>query len=107
MGLKRFNEWLAVKITRHVATMECAYAFAALALMALPQAIHDARTEGALPLVTWASQSFIQLVLLSIIMVGQDIQSRRSEERAEQDHAALCQILADLHAKHDALHDKI
>ena len=35
-----FNSWLAVKITNVVGTMWCAYAFALLALISFPQAIH-------------------------------------------------------------------
>ncbi len=35
----RFNAWFAVKVTNGVGTMWCAYAFAALALISLPQAI--------------------------------------------------------------------
>lgn len=58
--------------------MWCAYAFAALALVALPQAVKG----GALTIVQWISQTFIQLVLLSIIMVGQQVISAASDERA-------------------------
>ena len=36
----RFNEWLALKITAAVSSMTCAYVFAALALVSLPEAIH-------------------------------------------------------------------
>jgi len=35
----RFNAWLAVKVTKGVGTMWCAYVFAALALVSLPSAI--------------------------------------------------------------------
>jgi hypothetical protein len=48
--------------------MWCAYAFAVLALLALIQ---------------WLSQTFIQLVMLSVIMVGQAILSRAADRRAE------------------------
>lgn len=73
-----FNGKLARVITEGVGTMWCAYAFAALALVALPQAIHG----GALTIVQWISQTFIQLVLLSIIMVGQHVISEASDDRA-------------------------
>jgi hypothetical protein len=73
-----FNGKLARIITEGVGTMWCAYAFAALALIALPQAIRG----GALTTVQWISQTFIQLVLLSIIMVGQQVISVASDDRA-------------------------
>ena len=76
---KDFNSRIAIALTNGVGTMWCAYVFAALALIALPQAIHD----GLLPLVQWVSQTFIQLVMLSIIMVGQNILGEASDKRAE------------------------
>jgi len=75
-----FNDWLAVKITNVVGTMWCAYAFAGLALISLPQAI---RGETA-TLISWIAQTFLQLVLLSIIMVGQNIAARKSDRQLEQ-----------------------
>jgi hypothetical protein len=74
------NGRIALGLTTAVGTMWCAYAFAILALVALP----DALASGSpLPLVQWLSQTFIQLVMLSVIMVGQNIQSRASDKRAE------------------------
>jgi hypothetical protein len=75
----RFNAWLAVKITDGVGTMWCAYAFAALALVSLPQAIRG----GTAPLIQWIAQTFLQLVLLSIIIVGQNIQSAAADKRSQ------------------------
>ena len=76
----RFNAWLAVKITEGVGTMWCAYAFAALALVSLPSAI---RSGSAVTLVSWISQTFLQLVLLSIIIVGQNVLAAAADKRAE------------------------
>jgi hypothetical protein len=59
--------------------MWCAYIFAMLALVVVPQAIHG----GLLTLVQWVSQTFIQLVMLSVIMVGQSILGLASDKRAE------------------------
>jgi len=75
-----FNRWLAVKITNVVGTMWCAYAFACLALISLPQAIHS----GTSALISWIAQTFLQLVLLSIIMVGQNIAAKKSDRQLEQ-----------------------
>jgi hypothetical protein len=74
------NGRVALVITTAVGTMWCAYAFAILALFALPDAL---RSGSLMPLVQWLSQTFIQLVMLSVIMVGQNIQSRASDRRAE------------------------
>ena len=76
----RFNDWLAVRITKVVGTMWCAYAFAALALISLPAAIRG----GTATLISWIAQTFLQLVLLSIIMVGQNIAARKSDRQLEQ-----------------------
>lgn len=72
------NGRIALALTATVGTMWCAYAFAILALVVLPQAI----AGGLLPLVQWVSQTFIQLVMLSVIVVGQNILARASDKRA-------------------------
>jgi len=78
--ITRFNRWLAVKVTNGVGTMWCAYAFAALALLSLPAAI---MSGNAVLIVSWISQTFLQLVLLSIIIVGQNVLAAASDKRAE------------------------
>ena len=91
-----FNGWLAVKITDGVATMWCAYAFALLAFISLPEAIHT----GTAALISWIAQTFLQLVLLSIIMVGQKVAAVASDKQALQtykDAEALLEISNDLH----------
>jgi hypothetical protein len=80
------NKWLAVRITKGVGTMWCAYVFAALALVSLPAAI---QSGNPVILVSWLSQTFLQLVLLSIIIVGQQVLSEAADQRAEADHETL------------------
>ena len=75
----RFNSWLAIKITTAVGTMWCAYIFAALALIGLPAALKP----GGEGIIAWIAQTFLQLVLLSIIIVGQNIMSAASDKRSE------------------------
>jgi len=75
-----FNGKFAVLLTRVVGTMWCAYAFAVLALIALPSAL---ASGDMLPIIQWVSQTFIQLVMLSVIMVGQNILSKASDKRAD------------------------
>jgi len=76
----RFNAWFAVKITNGIGTMWCAYAFAALALVSLPSAINS---HSPVVLVSWISQTFLQLVLLSVIIVGQNVLAAAADKRAE------------------------
>jgi hypothetical protein len=75
----RFNSWLAVKITNGVGTMWCAYIFAIIALIGLPPALRP----GGQGIISWIAQTFLQLVLLSIIIVGQNIAAASSDERSE------------------------
>ncbi len=78
--MARFNGWFAVKVTNSVGTMWCAYLFAALAFVSLPAAI---RSADPVVLVSWISQTFLQLVLLSVIMVGQNVLAMAADKRAE------------------------
>ena len=94
--LDGFNNWLALKITSVVGTMWCAYAFAILALISLPEALKS----GTSALIAWIAQTFLQLVLLSIIMVGQKVASKKSDQQLDQtyqDAEALLQITDDMH----------
>lgn len=77
-AIQRFNSALAVRITGAVGTMWCAYVFAGLALVSLPEAIHS----GTGALVSWIAQTFLQLVLLSIIIVGQKVDGATADKRA-------------------------
>jgi hypothetical protein len=85
-SIGQFNKRFAVLVTNAVGTMWCAYAFAALALVSLPAAI---RSGSLVILVSWISQTFLQLVLLSIIIVGQNVQAEATDARAEADHELL------------------
>lgn len=80
------NDRLALRITAAIGTMQCAYVFAALALLSLPAAL---ASGSMLVIVGWLAQTFLQLVLLSVIMVGQRLQSTSHQE---------------LHEKVDAIH---
>jgi hypothetical protein len=91
-----FNGWLAVQITKIVGSMWCAYAFAALALISLPAAIE----QGTVAIVSWISQTFLQLVLLSVIMVGQQVLAKASDKQALQtfkDAEAVLQLTDTIH----------
>jgi hypothetical protein len=83
--INAFNRRLAEKITAAVSTMWCAYIFAAIALISLPAAI---RSGDPLVIVAWVAQTFLQLVLLSIIMVGQDASSAAVAQKINETHEA-------------------
>ena len=74
------NGRIAVLITSLVSTMWCAYLFAIIAFISLPAAIHG----GTAALISWIAQTFLQLVLLSVIMVGQKVAAAASDKQALQ-----------------------
>lgn len=80
-AMARFNARAAVAVTKVVGSMWCAYAFGAFDLISLPDAI-----KGGTPtIISWVAQTFLQLVLLSVIMVGQDVQAAAADKRSEQE----------------------
>ncbi len=88
-AIGRFNSWLAVLITKSVGTMWAAYLFVLIGLVSLPQAFNAFIKGDTVTGVAWLSQSFLQLVLLPIIIVGQNVISASQDARAEQDHITL------------------
>src|SRR5271166_2976337 len=68
----RFNAKVGLLITVGVGTMVCAYVFAIIALISLPAAINS---HNLTIIIAWVSSNFLQLVLLPIIIVGQNIQA--------------------------------
>lgn len=91
-AVARFNKRLGVAVTGAVGTMWCAYAFAVLALLSLPAVVSAAFgvhwfpkwlvAIGLISLVAWIAQTFLQLVLLSIIIVGQNAAAEAADARA-------------------------
>ena len=78
-----FNTAIAVFLTTRVGTMWAAYSFAVLAIVGLLAILNILPPLVAL-LVAWGSQTFIQLVMLPIIMVGQNVLGRKSELQADE-----------------------
>ncbi len=85
----RINTRLAVGITKSVGSMWCAYVFALIALISLPAAISS---HDPIIIIGWIAQTFLQLVLLPIIIVGQNVLAAASDARAESDHRTLLAI---------------
>ena len=80
-GRVGINGRIGLLITTLVGTMICGYVFALIALISLPSAItsHNLTT-----LIAWISSNFLQLVLLPIIIVGQNLQAKATDTRALQ-----------------------
>jgi hypothetical protein len=100
------NGRIGLFITTVIGTMWAAYLFTLLALVSFPSAI---RSGDKIIIVAWIAQTFLQLVLLPVIIVGQNLQSKAADKRAEQTyndaeavlHECL-QIQAHLGAQDDA-----
>lgn len=99
-GAAKFNDKLAVKITKGVGSMWTGYIFAILSLFSLPAILklvfprltifpHWLVSASLIALVAWISQNFLQLVLLPIIMVGQNVIQSQQDAKAESDHKTL------------------
>ncbi len=99
-GINKFNNTLAVKVTKSVGTMWTGYIFALLSLMSLPAILHLVMPKlnifphwiisaSLIALIAWISQNFLQLVLLPVIMVGQNVIQTQQDAKAESDHKTL------------------
>lgn len=83
------NAKIAVFLTNVVGSMWCAYVFAIIALLGLPAALRP----GGEGIIVWIAQTFLQLVLLSVIMVGQNVQSLAGDVRSQRTYEDTVQIL--------------
>src|ERR1035437_6480281 len=82
-GRVGLNGKIGLAITTLVGTMICAYVFGIIALISLPSAI---TSHNLTIIIAWISSNFLQLVLLPIIIVGQNIQAAASDKRAGDTH---------------------
>jgi hypothetical protein len=89
----RFNKRVALTITKYVGSMTCFWVFCFLSLCSLPSVLSGFEVfHGAFPawmvkvsiiaLVAWIAQTFLQLVLLPSIMVGQNLQNEAADARS-------------------------
>jgi len=108
------NAKIAVFLTNLVGSMWCAYVFALIAFLGLRPALKP----GGEGIIAWIAQTFLQLVLLSVIMVGQNVQSQASDLRSQHTYDDTVEILdrldvhtqgglKDLADRIDALESKI
>lgn len=97
--ITRINAKIAVAITVAVGSMYCAYCFAGLAIAGLPTALKP----GNIGLLYWISGDLLQLTLLSVIIVGQNIQARASDARSAKTFEDAEESKADLKVALDRL----
>ena len=100
---KNFNKWFAIRITTAVGTMECAYIFAFLAIWGGT----GVDWHNSLQIVQWISQTFLQLTLLSVIMIGSQLLGESSENRAKEDHKTIMKSFEELKQIHTDIHESI
>jgi hypothetical protein len=84
----KINGKIGLRITVIVGTMWCAYVFAAIALVSFKDNLGSTQD-----LILWVSSSFLQLVLLPIIIVGQNIQATAADARSAATYDDACAIL--------------
>lgn len=79
------NARIAIALTKSVGTMQTAYFFTFLAIIGL-LGILGLLNPIVVLLVAWTSQTLIQLVLLPVIMVGQNILGSHAEIQANEQY---------------------
>ena len=83
------NAKIAVFLTNVVGSMWCAYVFAIIAFIGLPAALRP----GGEGIIAWIAQTFLQLVLLSVIMVGQNVQAVAGDVRSQHTYDDTVEII--------------
>jgi hypothetical protein len=89
-GRVGLNGKIGLLITTLVGTMICAYVFGIIALVSLPSAI---TSHNLTIIIAWVSSNFLQLVLLPVIIVGQNLQAKASDKRAEDTYKDAAAVL--------------
>jgi hypothetical protein len=91
-GYQRFNKKVAIALTEKVGTMTTFWIFCCLSLLSLPAVLSGFNAfkhtfpdwlirASIIALVAWVAQTFIQLVLLPALMVGQNLQNAAADAR--------------------------
>ena len=112
----RLNKRLAVTVTDKIGSMTCAWVFSLIALASLPAVLTEAFhlhvfpswlvSVGLIALVAWVAQTYIQLVLLSVIMVGQRVGAEAGDARAAKTFEDVESVRGDLTTALDRLDEK-
>jgi uncharacterized membrane protein len=91
----RFNKKVAIVLTNSVGTMTTFWLFCLWSLLSLPAVLSAFGPfthvfpgwmvkASIIALVAWVAQTFIQLVLLPALMVGQNLQNQAADARASK-----------------------
>lgn len=94
----------ALVITNAVGTMWCALAFTALSVVSLPATL---ATGNPVQIVGWIAQTFLQLVLLSVIMVGQRLGAATTEAMIRETHDAVLEELTTIRDMAARIHAEV
>lgn len=102
----RINDRIAVFLTRSVGNMWCAYIFTGIGVGAVVGAV----TGNLLLALIFGSVSsnFLQLVLLPVIMVGQNVINRKQELQSDEQFSTTQKIYHDIEQiiQHQSAQDK-
>ena len=99
-----FNGKVALRLTALVGTMQAAYLFGILALIALPGVLGlSLLPDRSLLIVAWVSQTFIQLVMLAVLQLGQNLQAAGADKRAEATYLDAEAVLHEILSAQDHL----
>lgn len=90
--MRRFNDWLALRLSAAFSTMACFYAFLILSL--LPLVWHNS-----MEVVQFISSGVLQLVALPLLAVAAKVINDKADQHAKE--------ISDLHEKHDKLHERL
>ena len=96
----KINNCVALRVTLAVGTMWTAYLFAILVL--IPLIFPTTQL-----VVMYISSSFLQLILLPLIMVGTNVTGAKAEARAEEDHLKLIAEFEEIKQMHAELHQVV
>lgn len=94
----------ALRIAAWVGTPITALLFAGLAFVSLPGAIS---TGDPVVIVSWIAQTFLQLVLLSVILFAQNESGNRVEALIRETHDAALEVLTDVRNIVTATHQHV
>lgn len=88
-----FNARLALWITEHTGSMVTAYAFAVIGVVGIVASLTNNTTV--VLIVAAVSGYFLQLVLLPVILLGQNLQANAADARAEATYKDASAVLAE------------
>lgn len=94
--MKKFNEWLAIKITLAVSTMWTFYLFCIYGL--IPAFFPQIREE----ILYWSN--YFQLIFLPAITIGTALLGRKAEQQAQETHDTVMTELGELKEIINLLH---